>query len=290
MTPFSGSSIADLTHKCLMLLSAPGGSKEDRLGTHRERFESWILSSGALQRDTVSLDYKLRNHERIKLTILELLDLIENAVTVSLALSSKQGQETSSVPSDSVSQQFNIPEYSEISTQSPTTKKPVVNRDWIEEAINELINLNMTIRRASGPYSRFKLPSNWPWLDQNIEPYFENTARTFLRYLFGATVIKPSLVNHLADSISRRRKRLLYQWQHERNQREGKQPSRLQKEDEEVVGWKQESNVSTVVDITHLYPSLPLLEEGNGQCSCLFCPEILEMWGESEEARLDSWK
>lgn len=285
-------SIAGLTQKCLDLLSVPRESQEARLGTHRERFESWVRSSEALQRDNVSLDHRLRNHERIKLTILELLGLIEKAVTVESAqgLSSRNDQGTSASPSDSILPEANSFKSSKTSNQSRNIETPIVNRDWIGEAISELINLNMMIRRASGPHTRLKLPSNWPWLDQDIEPYFENTALEFLRGIFGATVIKPSLVNQLDDAISRRRKRLLYQWQHERNQRKGKQPSILSREDEGAAGSKQEPSFFTDVDMAHLYPSLPLLEGINEECVCLFCPETFDLWSMSKEVRLKTWR
>lgn len=213
--------ITDRAHRCLELLSEPEKDVDlgNRLETYRTRFYAWAHSSGALERGIVSLDHRLRYHGRIRLAVLELLDLVENAATTGLIPPTQEGHSKSSVSSRSMSMEAKPPESSEANSQSHIVEDFLMNRDYIGEAIDELNSLEKLIRRAS-PSSRFTLPFDRPWLDQRIDSDFEDSARRFLRHVFGATVIKPSLVNQLADSFTRRQRGLLYQWQCGRSQKE----------------------------------------------------------------------
>lgn len=220
------------TTKCCRLFETGKQDKQNLRNSlaynHQERFLLWAQSSGALQQGPISLDHRLRGHERISQHILDLLLIIENCLIMGGEL-----QESNRVEMTSTDGKGNVTMPGADTTPPHLTtlddgkeRTSLIKRDWVGESITVLIRLNTIIRRASAPNSRYCLPSNRPWLDQTFEPYFEDLARTFVRkfssFVDGHSVIKPSLVNQLSDSLSRRRKKLLYQWQHERKIRNDK--------------------------------------------------------------------
>jgi hypothetical protein len=196
--------IRDVSANCVNLfrlrLSDPETASYEAVEKQYQSFNVWTAYTGALAPRGASLDDRLNAMGQIKIAVLELLKLINESLQRSSYTSTARQWR---VLTNSIEQLSVVAESEEF------VLKPL---NAIEEALESLHKLALAIRRSSAPNSRFNLSSEFSRIDETYEPYFEDLAKKLVRTAFRSA--KKSLCEQLGVSISRRRKRILYQMRH----------------------------------------------------------------------------
>ncbi|KAH8886180.1 hypothetical protein GQ53DRAFT_809774, partial [Thozetella sp. PMI_491] len=311
-------SISDISSQCLDMFatamhSAEPGPCLDVVSTQHRSFRVWVAYTGALSQPNASLDYRLKQHDHMKIAVMELLTLVKECLE----------NEPCHVEST------RLPE----NTDTQADREMKAAHRALKHTLESLHKLASAIRRASAPSSNFDLSARFSRVGGSYEPHFKDMARVLIRSRFPAAV--NSLCDQLASAMAQRRGWLLYMKRHgeklsqvqyrvtmPRSATEGAGNAKFRDEPDEaglqrlsllqrahlypmseteaskpsssVYNRIRRGQTSSIVsrsagrymrDDNYVYPDIPSFEKDDVYCQCPYCSEPLR----TEDLTKSSW-